>query len=363
MSIETREIIYGTILPFAVLYVRRGWRVARSVVWCGVGPDGCGFYRGRQPSAALAAAGVDSTIRRHITRTFRGAETLAIRTPGDVIVFQRPMPAEMPSLMRCAVREGRRVVVELDDDVWSIAPHNPAARWFDAATLARLADCCQVAHAVIVSTEPLAARVRAVTGQREIVVIPNAVDPALAGPPRPDPEGRPLVLGWAGGASHRMDFRVARDAVVAAQRHPGVEVHFYGDDPLCGPPPTPGPRAIHRWTADMAEHYRHVATFDVGLAPVENSRFNRSKSALKWMEYALHAVPAVVSAVPCYLGAVRHKETGIVAAGARDWERWALRLVRDAGMRRELGEAARAEVLARHTVAHRLPLYREVLEV
>jgi glycosyltransferase involved in cell wall biosynthesis len=331
----------------------------KSVVFLGVGPDGCGWYRGVQPVAALAAVGVRASIQRHLTRTFKGAVTVALKLDADTLVIQRPLPPEMPSVVACAAKEGRRVVIELDDDVWSMAPHNPAARHFGRATLDRLAECCRLAHCVIVSTAPLAARVRAVTGQREIVVIPNAVDPALAGPERT--ETSPIIVGWAGGASHRADFRVARDAVIRAQSLPGVDVHFYGDDPLCGPPPTPGPRAIHGWTADMATHYRNISGFHIGLAPVENSRFNRSKSSLKWIEYSLHSTAAILSAVPCYEGFAVHGETALLAADKHEWERALMRLMRDEGLRRELGEAAREEVLARHTIAHRLPLYREVL--
>ena len=83
----------------------------------------------------------------------------------------------------------------------------------------------------------------------------------------------------------------------------------------------------------MATHYRNIAAYHVGLAPVENSRFNRSKSALKWMEYALHGTPAVLSAVPCYEGAARHGETALLAADKHEWERAVLRLIRDAKLK------------------------------
>lgn len=332
--------------------------MAASVVFFRSDWQGCGFYRCEQPVAALVRAGVAASVADRVPTRNRGAAIEALRTPAAALVFQRPLAPGLPEVVAVARREGRRVLVELDDDVWSVAPHNPAAPFFTREALGRLGDCIRAAHGVIASTPALAARIGAVTGQREIAVIPNAVDPALAGPPRGDAAQRPLVVGWAGGASHRADFRVARDAVLAAQRWSMTEAHFYGDDPLAG---TPGPRRIHPWTASVPAHYRNIAAFDAALAPLENSRFNRSKSALKWMEHALHGTPMVLSDVPCYREAATDGTTALFAADAKAFALLLRRLVLDPALRESIGAAAQAEVLARHTIDRRLPLYKEVL--
>lgn len=332
--------------------------MAASVVFFRSDWQGCGFYRCEQPVAALVRAGVAASVADRVPTRNQGAAIAALRTPAAALVFQRPMALGLPEVIAVARREGRRVLVELDDDVWSLAPHNPAAPHFTREALDRVRDCIRAAHGVIASTTALAARIAAVTGQREIAVIPNAVDPALAGPPREAEADRPLVVGWAGGASHRADFRVARDGVLALQRRGDTEVHFYGDDPLAG---TPGPRRIHPWTTSVPAHYRNIATLDMALAPLENSRFNRSKSALKWMEHSLHGTPMVLSDVPCYREAADDGLTALFAADATRFARQLRRLADDPALRLDIGLRARGEVLARHTIDRRVPLYREVL--
>lgn len=332
--------------------------VAASVVFFRSDREGCAFYRCEQPAAALMRAGVFARVTHHPQARGRGGEIEWLRTHGDALVFQRPMIPQSPDLIRVGVREGRRVLVELDDDIWSMAPHNPSAHAFTREVLDRVAECCRLAHGVIVSTAALAARVRAVTRQPRIFVIPNAVDPALAG--ARCAAGVPLVFGWAGGASHRADFRVARDGVLALQARPDVAVHFHGDDPLRG---TRGPRHITGWVRSVPDHYRRIADFDAAMAPLENSRFNRSKSALKWMEYALHGTPAVLSDVHCYRELADDGATALFAGSAAQFARHLRRLIEDAALRTAIGEAARAEVLARHTIDRRVPLYMEALGV
>ena len=130
------------------------------------------------------------------------------------------------------------------------------------------------------------------------------------------------------------------------------------DDPLAG---TPGPRRIHPWTTSVPAHYRNIATLDMALAPLENSRFNRSKSALKWMEHSLHGTPMVLSDVPCYREAADDGLTALFAADATRFARQLRRLADDPALRLDIGLRARGEVLARHTIDRRVPLYREVL--
>jgi glycosyltransferase involved in cell wall biosynthesis len=340
------------------------------------GQNGCGWYRCVQPAAALAAAGVPCGVSYRIVggtslapdrprivpqetgdaRRLPAIPPTFIRETAPVVVFQRPMTPLVGQMVELAAREGRRVIVELDDDMWSIAPHNETARAVGRAELAILERSCRVAGAVIVSTAALAAVVARRTGQRRIAVIPNAIDPALAVAP-----GRPVaptVVGWAGSSSHRADFRAAVPALAEAARRPGVVVRLAGYDGLQG---TAVPHEFLPWTASIPAHYANVATFDIALAPLEGGRFNAAKSAVKWMESALFATPMVLSDVGPYAGAEVGPGAALKAAGPADFAKQLRRLLADPGLRAQIGGAARADVLARHTIDRRIPAYREVL--
>lgn len=340
------------------------------------GHNGCGFYRMVQPAAALAAAGVPCGVSYRIVggtplgpgaplvipqesgdgRRMPAVAPTFIRETAPTLVFQRPLTPLVGRMVELAAREGRRVIVELDDDMWSIAPHNETAKAVGRAELAILERACRLASAVIVSTAALAAVVARRTGQRRVAVIPNAVDPALA--VAPDRPAAPLVVGWAGSSSHRADFRAAVPALAEAARRPGVAVRLAGYDGLQG---TAVPHEFVPWTASIPAHYATVATFAVAVAPLEGGRFNAAKSAVKWMESAIHATPMVLSDTGPYAGPEVGDGAALTAASPSDFAKQLRRLLADPGLRAAVGAAARADVLARHTIEQRVPAYREVL--
>jgi glycosyltransferase involved in cell wall biosynthesis len=84
-----------------------------------------------------------------------------------------------------------------------------------------------------------------------------------------------------------------------------------------------------------------VERFDVGLAPLLDSRFNRAKSDLKILEYGICGIPAVASKVLPYVGAIDHNASGLIAASPKDWIKSIRRLVEDPELRSRLGAAAR----------------------
>ena len=89
----------------------------------------------------------------------------------------------------------------------------------------------------------------------------------------------------------------------------------------------------------------------IGVAPLIDDEFNRSKSPIKAMDYAALGVTVVASDVPAYRGMVRHNETGLLVPNEPEAWRQALRDVILAPRRRhELAERARAALFAGHTV-------------
>jgi glycosyltransferase involved in cell wall biosynthesis len=328
-----------------------------------LGKDGCGWYRMEQPCRALVAAGVPADVTNRLPVVFGEGGGVArrvvrLRTEAPTLVFQRPLFDLTRQCVELAAGEGRAVFVELDDDLWSLPAHDPASRQITPAMIATFAACCRAATGVIVSTPALARQVTRHTGQKRVVVIPNAIDPAAMPPTPPRRDGADLIVGWAGSASHRRDFVVARPALREVAALPGVGVAIQGEDLLAR---TGIPHHAAAWTGSVAEHYRRCAHFDVAIAPLLPTAFNAAKSSIKWMESAYHGIPMVCSRVGPYAADVRDGETGLLAALSAAFTRELLRLVNDAALRAEIGDAARAEIMARHLIAHRVPDYLQVL--
>jgi glycosyltransferase involved in cell wall biosynthesis len=115
----------------------------------------------------------------------------------------------------------------------------------------------------------------------------------------------------------------------------------------------------------MANFNQTIAEIDIGLALVTDTTWHRSRSYLKWLDYAMLARPCVCSPT-IYDDVVKHGRTGFLARTPKDWVEQTSRLIESPRIRRRIGDAARADVLAHHTFrteAHRwAAAYRDALK-
>jgi glycosyltransferase involved in cell wall biosynthesis len=92
-----------------------------------------------------------------------------------------------------------------------------------------------------------------------------------------------------------------------------------------------------------------LARFDINIAPLQfGNPFCEAKSELKYFEAALVEVPTVASPSGPLRRAIRHGETGMLAATEDDWYNALTMLVRDADLRGRLAHAAYLDVLWRY---------------
>jgi glycosyltransferase involved in cell wall biosynthesis len=69
------------------------------------------------------------------------------------------------------------------------------------------------------------------------------------------------------------------------------------------------------WNIDVPTYLRTIDfDFDIGLSPLRDTQFARSKSPLKALEYGALGIPVVAANVEPYASFVRHGETGSCAA-------------------------------------------------
>lgn len=323
---------------------------------------GCGFYRIIWPAEALRAQGADVDIVFHTDAADRqvnaaywngddGSRTLlAAKAPDcDVVVLQRPLTDILADSIPQLQRAGVKVVVEIDDDFTSISPRNvsfnsvhptrsPRRNWH------HLKRSCDLADLVVVSTPALAD----VYGRHgRVVVVPNYIPESYQWIPRPWHEG--TVLGWSGSIeTHPDDLQVVGRAVANTMRHTDAGFKVVGsglgvrkalglnDQPLaCGWQP-------------LGAYPQMLADIDVGIVPLELTRFNEAKSWLKGLEMSAVGTPFVASPTGPYLDLVS-RGAGLFAEKPRDWEGLLRRLVTSPGEREEMAGAGR-EVAAGLTI-------------
>lgn len=302
---------------------------------------GTAYWRLAVPLVELASRGHDCMVAD------LAPDCVTRDAEADVFVASRTAMPGPSQTFRQLCREGRMLMVyDLDDDFWSVEPHNRAAfELFSRPDIqSNIETNLSMADLVTVSTETLAEVVSAHTSA-PVRVLPNRMPRWATELLMPDAYGGPVRYGHTGGASHLRDFGEIAKTLRAFFQHRAGSAEFVavGQDSTARVASIRGRTRYVPWQLDVRDYLHAVSTsLDVGLAPLRDTVFNRSKTGLKAMEYGALGLPVIASNVEPYTSYVRHGETGFLCASPREW-REALDALMDADLRRRMGLAGRAQ--------------------
>jgi hypothetical protein len=263
----------------------------------------------------------------------------------DAVVFCRNVRPDRAELLRAALAAGVPVLYDLDDNFFEISPDSSASRHFaQPEQLAMLTEYLSCANLVRVYSRPLLARAESLNSNVEMVA--SGVDLRQVRQPAPR-SGGPVKVVYA---TSRLDDSLGRIFIPALRRlmdeeGPRVEVHFWG-------PPSPAELPGVRHHAVVHDYDRFLrrfsaAGFEIGLAPLADDVFHRSKTNTKFREYGACGIAGVYSDVDVYSDCVRHGETGLLVANNTEaWYRALRQLVDEAPLRKTIQRQAQAEVRA-----------------
>jgi len=332
---------------------------------------GCGAYRMIWPAEALAKIGCDVEVV-HSAAEFLQAEILGgyrksngqmaggrvqrviIPPDTDVVVLQRPMSRYLAEAVPLLRDQGVTVVVEMDDDLESVHHRHPMRAKFDPAhnpefNWDHAQKACDQATLVTATTRPLLAKyARTSPG----VLIPNYAPDHLLDIPHTD-SGQ---IGWGGSVfTHPDDPAVIGDALARLFTTAGQQLKIVGPGPAnavgreFGVKPrqvsVTGPIPIEDYAATVA------AQIGVGIAPLQHSIFNSSKSWLKPLEYSALGIPWVASGLAEYRAFFAATGAGLIAESPKQWHQHLRKLSRSRVMRLELGEQGRRAVREGFTIS------------
>lgn len=313
------------------------------------GGSGCAYYRVISPLTELAKHdGFEVTFASGLQADRLGRPTGGVHLKDmagfDVIIGQRFNSHAGLQVWRRARTPYSRLVYETDDDVFSVNMENWAAYHLYQRGEIRdaVAHCAEVSDLVTVSTPHLAEVMREHTGNPAVRVLPNYI-PELALTLERKPRDRPCI-GWAGGASHGRDVHLMiPSARRFLKRFPGWDMVFAGTDYTPSLKVSPDRASYSGWahiTTDPAAYYQSIE-FDVGLAPLLENEFARSKSGIKAIEYMSQGIPVVASDCLAYRDVVEHGVTGFLCRTDHEWLRAMSDLAADEELRLKMGQAGR----------------------
>jgi glycosyltransferase involved in cell wall biosynthesis len=115
--------------------------------------------------------------------------------------------------------------------------------------------------------------------------------------------------------------------------------------------------AINRYAPFMASF-----GFDVGIAPLVDHNFNRSKSNLRWLEYSALGIPSVCTNISHFKETIKDGQDGMLADGLEQWEHALNSLISFKNMRGNMGRMANKRVKEDFNVKRNAPEYVRLLK-
>lgn len=330
-------------------------------------PGGVGWLRCWNWTTALSKRGHSVKHRPHLSQQFEWHELDDYLRGADVVIAGRMAHAQVFA----ALLAGRdlyhyKLIVDTDDNSDDIPHFNYAHPDYHAGTgTARIIRAeLREADLVTVSTDRLAEWAKQYA--RRVVVMPNCVDTSLYKNVRSrKKEARHLNdvrIYWGGGGGHYGDLLKVRDSLlrICAER-PNVKLIFS--------------LFIPDWAADLPPYRCFMVRFahfnaypkvlkwlcaDVALAPLVEHEFNRCKSNIKYLTYAMADIPGVYEDIDAY-DSVTHGLTGLKARTSDEWYEAINTLIDNRILAQEIAARAKLDVLERFNIDTHIMRYEAML--
>jgi glycosyltransferase involved in cell wall biosynthesis len=335
---------------------------------------GCGFYRCAQPASHLRLRGLMNTIvdfknttREHILQA-------------DIIVFQETGSSISLDAMNFAMQNKKPVVVETDDFLHKVSPHNEGGygAWNPATLyIHRFSAQIMRANAMTVSTNQLAREYFPYNGR--IYVLPNFLNESIWSLQQTKKSDGLIRIGWAGGNAHLDDLKMISKVIEKIVRDYKGKVKFetmgmikpelqgvFGNleefHEVC-------PKCNYQgesitWTGESLDNYPVVLAshgWDIAVAPVINESFGNCKSDIKLKEYSAVGFPIVASKVVPYKEAKKDGCHVLLAESFDEWYNQIKELIEKPELREEIRKANKQWVSGKW-IGDNIKLYAEVYQ-
>ena len=331
---------------------------------------GCGNYRIKLPLTHLSEVGAQV----HLVKAYLEGFTLAgfdLSVYTHIIVQRATYPHNLKLLHEAKAR-GVSIVYEIDDNLHRIHPSSKAYPIFKPGSdaLKVVDEIITISDAMIVSTPDLASQYA--YKHPKIFVLPNYLSFQHQNwncvRPKPDVMRDKVVIGWAGSHTHQEDYlplkgvlsdvlKTYDNTVFACCSSYSMMEEFVKVLEL------PKDKVVLIEPMPFNQFPIVLTPFDIGLAPLKDTSFNRAKSDLKLKEYGAKSIPYI--ATDCAPYRRFHNDTfgcgGFLARGGGDWEQALHTLVADSQERRNRGRLLRKIIEKRYLLRDNVIQWGETL--
>lgn len=195
------------------------------------------------------------------------------------------------------------------------------------------------------------------SGAKNIEIIPTVIDLERY-PVKQNTDADQCIVGWIGTkTTFEKHLLPCKDWIKALQnQEPNIRFHIVGitEDMDLGK----NVKYI-RWTEET--EVAEILKMDIGLMPLQDSKWEKGKCAYKLIQYAACGIPGVASDVGMNREVAVPGETGILAAGEEEWIQAIQTLKSNTELRHQMGRNARKKVEERYCIQQTSTKWKQIL--
>lgn len=307
--------------------------------------------KGNGPAKALGV------LRGHIRRI---GDLFRVRDFDLVYVFMWVTPVGTSLFERLVRRLAKALVYDVEDNILgqqqggaTLNP-NPLARLLKGASKARF--LIRTADHVVTSSPFLNDFCLELNAAKACTYISSSIDTDRFLPATGYSNDKPVVVGWTGTFSSRVYLDLLRGVFQRLAARLPFKLRVIGNFDY----ELPGvDLEVVQWSA--ADEVAQLQALDIGVYPLPIDDWVLGKSGLKAIQYMAFALPCVATEVGTTPMLIRDGENGLLVRTEAEWEAALEALIRDPALRRRLGEAARADAVAKYSLSAIAGQYRAVI--
>lgn len=273
----------------------------------------------------------------------------------EIVIMQRHHDLSASVIIDKVKNQGGLTVYELDDDIWNVEPSNPGYEFWTQKKVVEGAErCIRASDIVTTSTDYLASLLK--DYNKNVFVIPNMLPSSFWRIRKSTQKKSEVVIAWAGGVHHKDNLKMIVPVLMRLiDEYPKLNINIASTAEEV----FPKHNKIHIAQRVPVEKFPTLfADSDIGIAPMIDNEFNRSKSDLKFLENSILGVPCVASNVESYKHSVIHGENGFLAGSKQEWLKYLRQLIEDRKLRGTMGLQAKKFAEAR-TIEKNIGLWEE----
>lgn len=244
----------------------------------------------------------------------------------------------------------KKIIYDFDDAIW--IPGGEKTTWFKKWMKAtwKIKYIIRWAYRISAGNEFLAGYARKYN--QDVVLLPTVVDTENGHHAMRDQQknGR-IVIGWTGSHTTLHNLDEIRNVIPLLKQE--VDFDFLV---ISNKPPELGFDFVFRkWEAET--ELEDLLRMHVGIMPLKRGPWFEGKCGFKLIQYLACGIPAVASPVGVNSQIAIHDKTGFIAYNEEEWKSYLKKLVTDASLRKQMGEAGRQHIEKNYSLNSKFLLF------